>query len=111
MKAISLRHDSAIAWANCGWCELGLGRADAGHVAAARAIELDRDLADAWHCLGVCHRASGKLEDAVAALDTAACLEPHNWKVLANLGFTLQDLQRYGDSIDALRAAVRITTS
>ena len=114
-KAIALDPRFALAWAGLAdtlalQIDYG-GRAtdavlDEADTAAARALELDPDLAEAWASAGLIAMNRPELERAEQMLRRAIALNPnyapaHHW-----LSFTLSDLGRRDEALTAAERAV-----
>ena len=93
--------------------EEGLGLHRAGQGAAAerfyrQALDLDPDLAEAHHLIGVLRFQEGKPEEAVAAFEQALAFDVGNARYLANLGAALLVLGKFEGAIEALETAAEV---
>jgi serine/threonine protein kinase len=109
-RATQLARGDARSWSNLGWAELALERPEAGLAAASTALRRNAEFAEAWMCRGCCERALGRLQDAVRSLERAAELEPHNWKIHANLGTVLAQSGRSGEALESFAKSAEMNS-
>ncbi|MEZ5357082.1 MAG: tetratricopeptide repeat protein [Bryobacteraceae bacterium] len=109
-KAIEINPDFSSAHDRLGQCLEALGRTAEALAAYAKAEQVGRAAGErsAWpsYHRGSLLRQGGKFEEAVAALERAAALEPRNAEVQHELGLTLDRLNRPDEALAALRVAV-----
>jgi type IV pilus assembly protein PilF len=75
------------------------------------AIELDPELAEAWHAKGVLeHMVFGKLDEARASYAQALKINPRFSAALTNLGNVYLEQKRYDDAIKSYEAALNDMT-
>ncbi len=73
-----------------------------------RALEIKRDFVPAIYYRGVLKYQSGKMQDAMADLEQANRLLPHNSTILDRLGQTYSALGRTSDAVGVSREAVEL---
>lgn len=91
----------------------GLHRLRAGDASPARshfqrAVKLDPQNADAWHCLGVAHRQLGVPALAIKAFRTSVDLRPNFADAHTDLGKTLLDDGKAPDAIRSFQTTLRL---
>jgi tetratricopeptide (TPR) repeat protein len=90
---------------------VGWAANEAGHHARAadalkKALDLDRELADAYWQRGVLLQKQGAIVDAIADLQTALQKRPSRFEAYATLAACFQDQGRWTEAEDAWRKAV-----
>jgi len=87
------------------WGDMSLfrNRPEAAAKAYGSALEWSRNLPDAWAGLGQAEHARGRLEEALAAFDRAAELDPADPWIRNNRGVTLRDMGRLEEALAAFR--------
>ncbi|MDB5896292.1 MAG: putative O-linked N-acetylglucosamine transferase, family, partial [Rhodoferax sp.] len=80
----------------------------AGEALARRLIARHPDEGFLWKALGTMLQPQGRKEEALAAKVRAAELLPHDVEALCNLGRAYFELERAGDAVTSLRAAIAL---
>lgn len=85
---------------------LRTGAADAAAQICRQVIELNLDIANAWHLLGLCEAQRGRHEQALLHFDRALAIEAGHAGFLLNRGVSQQALGRYAAAAETFRAAL-----
>lgn len=89
-----------------GWCANEAGQPGRAEVALKKALELDRELADAYWQRGVMLQKQGATVDALADLTTALAKNPSRHEAYATMALCFQDQQRWPEAEQAFRKAI-----
>src|SRR5262249_37040822 len=99
---------NGLAWADLAFAYHGLKRFQDGKDAAMRATSLDEAVPEAWNARGLCEMELGLLENACLSFRKAFQLANHDWRVAANLGVCLRQLESTSESVQYLERASQI---
>src|SRR4051794_1961109 len=84
------------------------GAADAAAQICRQLIEQNRDVANAWHLLGLSEAQRGRHEQALHHFDRALAIEPGHAGFLLNRGVSQQALGRYAGAEETFRSALAV---
>jgi len=107
VAAIALFPQAGLAWKVLWYARGKRGQQDL--VALRKVVELLPDDADAWVSLGLSHRLSGHLDEAVACYRTALAKRADYALAYCNLGDVLNDLGRLDEAAESSRKAVELS--
>jgi predicted Zn finger-like uncharacterized protein len=89
-----------------GWAAIELSNYARAEQALTRALEIDRELADAYWQRGVLLEKQGRAIDALADLQTAIAKRPSRFEVHAAMALCYQDLARWPEATEAWQKAI-----
>lgn len=107
-RAVALRPEVDIYWANLGDLLTRQGRVREANDATRRAVTLDPKNAENWYNYGVSLAASDSLPQAIAAYQRTIEINPKHFQAVNNLGAVLAATGRLEEARDAYQKAVDI---
>jgi predicted Zn finger-like uncharacterized protein len=107
-RAVNIDTNRAEYHLYVGWAanELGGGHSAKAMAELKRAIELDRELGDAYWQRGIVLQREGATKDALADLETALAKRPTRFEAWATIALCKQDLLQWPDAEKAWRQAI-----
>jgi predicted Zn finger-like uncharacterized protein len=105
-RAVEIDPNHAEYWLYVGWGANEAGQPGRAETVLKRALELDKDLGDAYWQRGVLLQKQGATADALQDLQTALEKRPSRYEAYATMALCFQDQQKYGEAEEAWRKAI-----
>ena len=105
-RAVEIDANHAEYWLYVGWGANEAGQPARAEQVLKRALDLDKDLGDAYWQRGVLLQKQGATADALMDLQTALERRPSRYEAYATMALCFQDQQKYGEAEEAWRKAI-----